>query len=217
MIRMNHVYKTYLKTWPALKDINTIINDGEFVFLTGPSGAGKTTFLKLIYGEEAPSRGELFVQGQKIRRLTHRKRALLRQRIGVVFQDFKLIQRKSVHENLSLAANVVGFSPAQADRRIAEVLSDLRISPKKKVPVYQLSGGEQQRVAIARALVTSPEIILADEPTGNLDPEIASAIMDILKLINARGTTVVMATHDYNLIDRYPFRKIHIAEGRIDE
>ena len=137
MIRMNHLYKTYLKTWPALKDVSVIIHDGEFVFLTGPSGAGKTTFLKLIYGEELPTRGELFVQGRRIKRFSHRKRALLRQRVGVIFQDFKLIQRKSTYDNLALAANVVGFSPREARSRINEVLSDLRISAKSHVPIYQ--------------------------------------------------------------------------------
>jgi len=215
MIRMSHLYKTYLKTWPALKDINITISDREFVFLTGPSGAGKTTFLKLIYGEERPTRGELYVFGKKVRKMSHRGRALLRQKIGVVFQDFKLILTKTVYENMALAANVVGLTPSVAHGRILEILSTLHMGHKIKTPVYQLSGGEQQRAAIARALVTSPRIILADEPTGNLDPSLSSTIMDLLKQINASGTTVVMATHDYNLVDRYPFRRIELEGGRI--
>ena len=217
MIRMSHLYKTYLKTWPALKDINITVSDREFVFLTGPSGAGKSTFLKLIYGEERPTRGELYVFGKKVRRMSHRSRAQLRQKIGVVFQDFKLILTKTVYENMALAANVVGLTPSVAHGRILDILSTLHMGHKIKTPVYQLSGGEQQRAAIARALVTSPRIILADEPTGNLDPSLSSTIMDLLKQINASGTTVVMATHDYNLVDRYPFRRIELEEGRIRE
>jgi len=212
---MSHLYKTYLKTWPALKDINVTINDREFLFLTGPSGAGKTTFLKLIYGEERPTRGELYVLGKRVRKMSHRQRALLRQKIGVVFQDFKLILTKTVYENMALAANVVGLSPSVAHKRILEALSDLHMSHKIKTPVYQLSGGEQQRTAIARALVTSPRLLLADEPTGNLDPSLSSTIMDLLKQINAQGTTVIMATHDYHLVGRYPFRTIEIDGGRI--
>jgi len=215
MISMQHVYKTYLKIWPALKDINVTISKGDFVFLTGPSGAGKSTFLKLIYCEERPSRGDLFLFGEKVGHISHHKRALIRQRIGVVFQDFKLIIHKTAYENLALASNVVGLMPSLAHRRILEVVNQMKLSHKLHVPVYQLSGGEQQRIAIARALVTSPDIILADEPTGNLDPAIADSIMEVLKQLNAQGATIIMATHNYALIERYPFKKIHIAGGTI--
>ena len=215
---MKHLYKTYLKTWPALKDVNVHIDNGEFVFLTGPSGAGKTTFLKLLYCEEYATRGELYIFDQKIKkRLSHKKRALLRQKIGVVFQDFRLILHKTVEENLALAANVVGFSPKEAKHRILEVLNKMKLSHKIKTPIYQLSGGEQQRVAIARALVTHPKLILADEPTGNLDPDISYSIIDTLKELNAEGTTIIMATHDYNLIEKYSFRTIKIKDGYLYE
>lgn len=217
MISMQHVYKTYLKIWPALKDISVTIEKGEFVFLTGPSGAGKSTFLKLIYLEERPSRGDLVLFGEKVGRFSHYKRALIRQRIGVVFQDFKLIIHKTVYENLALAANVVGLYPSLAHRRILEVVNQMKLSHKLHIPVYQLSGGEQQRIAIARALVTGPDIILADEPTGNLDPGISETIMDVLKQLHAQGVTIIMATHNYGLIERYPFRKIHIDGGTIHE
>lgn len=214
---MNHLYKTYLKTWPALKNVNLEISKGEFLFLTGRSGAGKTTFLKLIYLEERPTRGELYLFGNKVNKYNHKKRANLRKRIGIIFQDFKLMFYKTAYDNLALAANVVGFSPKKAHKRILEVLNQMRLSHKINTPIYQLSGGEQQRIAIARALVTHPDIILADEPTGNLDPEISRSIIKVLERINAKGTTVIIATHDYNLIENYTYRKIHIKKGKIHE
>ncbi len=217
MIKMNHLYKTYLKTWPALKNVNLEIDRGEFVFLTGPSGAGKTTFLEIIYLEELPTRGDLYLFGDKIKKYSYNKRAKLRQKMGVVFQNFKLLFYKTAYENLELAANVVGFSPQKAHKRILEVLNQMRLSHKINTPIYQLSGGEQQRVAIARALVTHPDLILADEPTGNLDPAISKSIIKVLEQINARGTTIIMATHDYDLVNNYSYRKLHISKGKIYE
>jgi len=217
MIRLNHLYKTYLKTWPALKNVNLNIGKGEFVFLIGPSGAGKTTFLKILYLEEVPTRGDFYLFDDEVKNYSHKKRALLRQKMGVVFQDFKLMFYKTAYENLELAANVVGFSPKKAHKRTLEVLNQVRLSHKINTPIYQLSGGEQQRIAIARALVTHPDLILADEPTGNLDPEISNSIIRVLEKLNANGTTVIMATHDYKLVNQFSYRKLKINKGRIYE
>jgi cell division transport system ATP-binding protein len=217
MIQTYHVYKQYSRDSSALDDVTLSIDKGEFVFLTGPSGAGKTTFLKLIFREESPTQGQILVNGRNVSAIPESKIPFLRRSIGVVFQDFKLLKRKTVVENVAFVLRVMGVPAADRKRRAFHILKQVGLHHKMNVYPLQLSGGEQQRVAIARALINEPVLLLADEPTGNLDPELAYEIMTLFKEINNRGTTVLVATHDRELINRMGKRVIHLERGRVIE
>lgn len=220
MISFSHVSKRYEKDWTALQDVHFRMDRGEFVFLTGPSGAGKTTVLKLIYMDEKPDIGEVMISFNKdlAYRSTETSRAtiqLLRRRLGIVFQDFKLLADRNIFENVAFALRIAGYSNKRIKARVYEVLTLTGISHKAKNLPHQLSGGEQQRVSIARAMANEPYIILADEPTGNLDPQTSKEIIKIFQNINASGTAVLMATHDYDLINRLPYRRLMLKRGEL--
>ena len=216
-IRMFHVSKSYLAGSFALRDVSIELAKGEFVFLTGPSGAGKTSLLKLIFGAEHPSEGQIVVLGRNIARLGESAVPPLRRKIGVVFQDFKLLPRRTVEDNVALALQVTGRPPRETRARVFAILKQLGLQHRRYHHPLSLSGGEQQRVAIARALVNEPEILLADEPTGNLDPELTIEIMDLIASAALRGTTVVVATHELDLVRRYGKRTVRLEGGRIVE
>ncbi|MEO6096410.1 MAG: cell division ATP-binding protein FtsE [Fibrobacteria bacterium] len=220
MISFIHVSKKYEKDWTALKDVHFRLDRGEFAFLTGPSGAGKTTVLKLIYMDEKPDIGEVLISFNKD--LAYRsaetsmsKIQLLRRRLGIVFQDFKLLPDRNVFENVAFALRVAGYSSKRIKQRTYEVLTMTGISHKAKNLPHQLSGGEQQRVSIARAMANEPYVILADEPTGNLDPQTSAEIVKIFQNINASGTAVLMATHDFGLINSLPYRRLMLNRGSL--
>ncbi len=216
LIQLFHANKFYPGNEdPALGDVTLHVEKGEFVFLTGPSGAGKTTLLKLIFAAEQCSSGQVLVAGRNIARLKRRQVPALRRQIGVVFQDFKLIENHSVFDNVALTLDVRGVDRRKSADRVKEVLKRVGLAHKLNVKPLQLSGGEQQRVAIARALVADPLIVLADEPTGNLDPERSVDIMNLLGDISARGATVMVATHDPSLLERYRKRVINLEAGRV--
>ncbi len=214
-ISMYHVSKSYLAGSFALRDVSLEFGRGEFVFLTGPSGAGKTTLLRLLFAAERPSEGQIVVLGRNIARLGESAIPPLRRRIGVVFQDFKLLPTRTVEENVSLALDVLGTPRRQARARVFAVLKQLGLQHRRYHHPLSLSGGEQQRVAIARALVNEPEILLADEPTGNLDPDLTLEIMDLIASASTRGTTVIVATHELGLVNRYGKRVVRLEGGRI--
>ena len=216
MIQLFHVHKQY-RDQPALLDINLEVEKGEFVFLTGPSGAGKTTLLKLIFCAERVQRGQILVNGRNIARIRESAIPYLRRNIGVVFQDFKLLGAASVFENVALSLQVLGRPPSEIRRKVRAMLEAVGLEHKADSSPQRLSGGEQQRVAIARALVNDPAILLADEPTGNLDPTLTLDIMNLLADFNARGTTVLVATHDQSLLDRYQKRRLTLEAGRIKD
>ena len=215
MIQTFHVYKHYGQEAVALSDMTLNIDKGEFVFLTGPSGAGKTTLLKLIFREERPSQGQILVNGRNVSAIPEAKIPFLRRNIGVVFQDFKLLMQKTVFENVALVLKVMGVHKSERKRRGYQILKQVGLQHKIHSYPMQLSGGEQQRVAIARALVNEPVILLADEPTGNLDPALAFEIMSLFQEISARGTTVLVATHDHELITHMEKRVIYLKGGRL--
>jgi len=215
LIQTFHVYKQYNRESLALSDVTVEVDKGEFVFLTGPSGAGKTTFLKLIFREEVPTQGQILVNGRNVSAIPESKIPYLRRSIGVVFQDFKLLKRKSVFENVAFVLRVTGVHRAERKRRAFQILKQVGLHHKMHAYPLQLSGGEQQRVAIARALINEPVLLLADEPTGNLDPDLALEIMTLFKEINNRGTTVLVATHDRDLIARMGKRVISLERGRV--
>ncbi len=216
-VRMYHVSKSYMAGQYALHDVSLEVRKGEFVFLTGPSGAGKTTLLELIFAAEQPSVGQILVLGRNVARLGAGAVPALRRRVGVVFQDFKLLQDRTVEENVRLALDVVGTPRREARSRVFQILKSVGLQHRRLHHPLSLSGGEQQRVALARALVNEPEILLADEPTGNLDPELTIEIMDLIVATATRGTTVLVATHDHSLIDRYGKRVLRLEAGRIAE
>lgn len=215
MIRLYNVSKQYADRI-ALRDISFTVSKGEFCYITGPSGAGKTTMLKLLYGAIHPTMGQLQVAGIDLSRPGKKQLANLRQQIGIVFQDFKLIPSRTVGENIGLALEVIGTPRDIIDRRIQAVLNIVGLPDRQDLYPTFLSGGEQQRVAIARAIVNDPSILLADEPTGNLDGAMAVAVMDILQKINLRGTTVLVATHDAALMKRFPYRCIRFRNGQLE-
>ena len=215
MIRFIDVHKEYDNGTKALKGVNVRIDDGEFVFLVGPSGSGKSTLIKLITAEIAPTEGRGMVNGFNLANITPRQVPQMRRTLGVIFQDFRLIEKKTVYENLSFAMRAIGASNRELRRRIPYVLQLVGLDQKGERFPGQLSGGEQQRVAIARALVNNPSMIIADEPTGNLDPQRSLEIMMLLERINELGTTVLVVTHEKNLVNRFAKRVVAIENGRI--
>jgi cell division transport system ATP-binding protein len=215
MIQAFHVSKQYDRESSALADVTFTVEDGEFCFLTGPSGAGKTTLLKLVFREELPSTGQILVGGRNVTAIPDRHIHELRRSIGVVFQDFKLLKRRTVLENVAFVLKMLGVPAAEQKRRAFLALKAVGLHQRMHAYPLQLSGGEQQRVAIARALINEPMLILADEPTGNLDPEMAEEIMALFREVNARGTTVLVATHDREMIQRMGKRVIALERGRV--
>lgn len=217
MISFSHVYKTYPGPVHALRDVTLNIDKGEFLFLTGPSGAGKTTLFRMISAFDKPSSGLVNVAGHDLGEISAREVPYYRRRIGVVFQDFRLLKGRSVFENVALPLEVRSDRQANISRKVDEMLENVGLSYKRKNFIEQLSGGEQQRVAIARALIHQPGVLIADEPTGNLDPEKSEEIMDLLERVNAQGTTVFVATHDLELVKRRSKRVLRIQSGHIED
>ena len=217
MIEAYHVSKAYSRGVYALRDLSLRIEKGDFIFLTGPSGAGKSTLLRLLLRQDVPSEGQLVVGGRNLSTLSARQVQAYRRSLGFVFQDFKLLPAKTVLENVSFVPRVLGMPPSQQQRRTFQVLKWVGLQHRMNAFPLELSGGEQQRIAIARALVNDPAIILADEPTGNLDPDLSLEIMNLFREINARGTTVVVATHDRELIRRVGRRAVTLDHGHIVE
>ncbi|WP_126428685.1 cell division ATP-binding protein FtsE [Brevibacillus marinus] len=215
MIEMFDVWKTYPNGTHALKGINVRIEKSEFVYVVGPSGAGKSTFIKLMYREEKPTKGQIFLGGFNISRIKESQIPLLRRSIGVVFQDFKLLPTLTVFENVAFAMEVIEAPKKSIKPRVMDVLGLVKLKHKAKMLPSELSGGEQQRVALARALVNNPGIIIADEPTGNLDPDTSWEIMHLFEEINQHGTTVVMATHNREIVNTMRKRVIAIENGQI--
>ena len=215
MVRLIDVYKEYDNGTKALKGVDLRIDDGEVVFLVGPSGSGKSTIIKLITAEIALTEGRLMVNGYNLNNISPRQVPYMRRTLGIIFQDFRLIEKKTVYENLSFAMRAVGASSREVKRRIPYVLKLVGLDQKEDRYPAQLSGGEQQRVAIARALVNNPSMIIADEPTGNLDPQRSLEIMILLEKINELGTTVLVVTHEKNLVNRFDKRVVAIENGRI--
>ncbi len=217
MIEAHHLSKLYSRGVYALRDLTLNIDKGEFLFLTGPSGAGKSTLLRLLLREELPSEGDLKVAGRNLRELKGSQIQSYRRAIGFVFQDFRLIPRFTVFQNVAFVMRVLGVAVAAQQRKTFQVMKWVGLQHRMNAYPEELSGGEQQRVAIARALVNEPQLVLADEPTGNLDPDLSLEIMNLFREINARGTTVVVATHDRELIRRVGRRTITLDQGRIVE
>ncbi len=215
MIQLFNIGKIYNNGAPALHDINLKIPSGDFVYVTGSSGAGKSTLLRLLYCAEKPSRGQILMGDRNTTRLSSRNIALLRRDIGFVFQDFKLLNSRTVFENIALPLQVQGISRQEISSRVYQVLQYVGLEYKLKRTPLELSGGEQQRVAIARAMVVNPRLLLADEPTGNLDHELAVEIMEMFARINELGTTVLIATHDQDMLQRFEHRTIVLHNGNI--
>ena len=215
MIRFDNVRKTYPSGTHALNGMSFELKDGEFAFLVGPSGAGKSTILSLLTAEEPITEGNLMVNGYNLNTIRPRQVPYLRRSLGIVFQDFRLIPNKTVYENMAFAMRVIGASNKEMKKRIPYVLDLVGLADKQDRYPDELSGGEQQRVAIARALVNNPSTIIADEPTGNLDPDRSLEIMTLLEMINALGTTMLVVTHEKALVNHFNKRVIHIEEGRV--
>lgn len=216
MIEFNDVSMVYKRgSRPALSHVSALIERGEFVFLVGKSGSGKSTFMSLIYRENRPTSGQIHVVGQNVNELSRWKVPKLRRQIGTVFQDFRLLENKNVYQNVALAMQVIGKPRHQIKTDVPAVLELVGLADKGRRMPYELSGGEQQRVAIARAMVNRPQILLADEPTGNLDPRTSLGIMKLLDRINRAGTTVVMATHDDEIVDQMRKRVIELVDGQV--
>ena len=215
MIIARNVGKRYEEGNEVLKNVNFIIEKGEFVFLVGASGAGKSTLIKMFLRETVPSEGEFIMNDVNIADLKHKDIPYFRRGLGVVFQDFRLLEDRTVYENVEFAMQIVGASRREIRRRVPTVLNMVGLNYKAKMFPRQLSGGEQQRVALARALVNNPTLLIADEPTGNLNPETAMEIMEIFESINAMGTTIIMATHAHDIVDAMHKRVIAIEDGRL--
>jgi len=215
MIQLFNVCKAYQRDQNALSDITLRIEKGEFVYLTGASGAGKSTLLKLLYCAERPTRGQILVNGRNITRFGPARIPYLRRDLGIIFQDFKLLIRRTVFENVAFPLEVQGRKRFEISKKVYQTLKNVGLEHRLHYYPLQLSGGEQQRVAVARALVVDPLILLADEPTGNLDPEVTLDIMELFKNANARGTTIIMATHDRNLIQQFPRRIVSLTAGSL--
>ncbi|HBH80680.1 MAG TPA: cell division ATP-binding protein FtsE [Nitrospira sp.] len=212
MIQLIHVSKWYDRR-PALSDVMIEIEKGEFVLLMGPSGSGKSTILRMLIGEEQPDEGQLFVQGKNVTKLKRSEIPYLRRKVGSVFQDFRLLPKKSVFDNVALPLIVQGVSEKDIRRKVTEALRAVGVEHKRDQSPSSLSTGEQQRACIARAIVNGPVVLLADEPTGNLDPELTGEIIELFKLINARGTTVVVATHNHHVMHQVNCRVISLMQG----
>ena len=215
MIEFQNVSKTYSNGTKALQNVSLKVDKGEFVFIVGSSGAGKSTFLKLIMGEEKANSGEITVNGKKLSTLRNRDIPYLRRTMGIVFQDFRLIDTMTVYENVAFAMHVVGAAPKNIRKRVPYILGLVGLQNKAKCLPAELSGGERQRVTLARALVNNPEMIIADEPTGNIDPALSYEIVDLLSEINRRGTTVLMVTHEHNLVKHFHRRVVQIHDGQV--
>ncbi|HAP38358.1 MAG: cell division ATP-binding protein FtsE [Nitrospira sp.] len=214
MIQLFHVSKYYDRR-PALSDVTLEIEKGEFVLLMGPSGAGKSTLLKLLIGAERPEEGQILIQGRSLSKLRAWEIPVLRRKVGIVLQDFRLLPKKTVFDNVSLPLLVQGASTPDIRRKVAEALRSVGLDHKKDLFPSGLSTGEQQRVCIARAIVNGPIMLLADEPTGNLDPDLTSEIIELFKAINARGTTIIVATHDPNVLAQVNRRVITLDHGKV--
>ncbi|TDQ36948.1 cell division ATP-binding protein FtsE [Aureibacillus halotolerans] len=215
MIKMKEVHKTYGNGVVALSGISVDIQQSEFVYIVGPSGAGKSTFMKMMYREEKPTSGTIEINGVDLKTIKDRQIPQLRRNIGVIFQDFKLLQTLTVYENIAFALEVTEEYPKQIKRKVMDVLDLVRLKHKARFLPHELSGGEQQRVSIARSIVNRPKVVVADEPTGNLDPATSWSIMDVLEEINDRGTTVLMATHNKEIVNTVKKRVIAVENGRI--
>ena len=215
MIKMKEVYKQYPNGIMAANGFDVHIKQGEFVYVVGPSGAGKSTFIKMMYREEKATKGEIIVNGIDLFKLKNKQVPYLRRNIGVVFQDFKLLPSLTVYENIAFALEVIEETPKNIQKRVMQVLDLVKLKHKARMFPDELSGGEQQRVSLARSIVNTPKVIIADEPTGNLDPETSWEIMNVFEEINTQGTTVVMATHNREIVNTIKHRVIAIENGRI--
>lgn len=215
MIEFQNVSKIYSNGTEALRNVNLHVDDGEFIFIVGSSGAGKSTFLKLITCEERPTDGEIVLGEQKLSELRRSDVPYLRRTMGMVFQDFRLIHKMTVYENIAFAMHVVGASGREIRKRVPYILGLVNLQDKANCHPRELSGGEQQRVGLARALVNSPRLLIADEPTGNIDPALSFEIVDLLSEINKRGTTILMVTHEHNLVRHFQRRVVEIHDGTV--
>nr|WP_275901021.1 cell division ATP-binding protein FtsE [Paenibacillus periandrae] len=212
---MQDVWKTYADGSQALKGITVKVNRNEFLYVVGPSGAGKSTFMKLIYREERPTKGSIFVNGFNLEKLKQRKIPYVRRNIGVIFQDYRLLPKLTAYENIAFAMEVIEAPKKIIKKRVLEVLELVKLRDKASSLPTQMSGGEQQRIAIARAIVNNPTVIIADEPTGNLDPDTSWGIMKLMEEINFRGTTIIMATHNKEIVNTMRKRVLAIEDGQI--
>ncbi len=215
MIQLYNVTKKYGGDVAAVKDLTLQIGKGEFLYITGASGAGKTTFLRLLYAAEKPTRGQILIDRQNVSRISSRQIPYLRRKIGVVFQDFKLLHSRTVYENVAFALEAQGKKRYEVSKKVYQAIKEVGLEHRLQRKPMELSGGEQQRIAIARALVVDPLILLADEPSGNLDQDVTFEIMNLFKRANARGTTVLLATHDHSLNQRFPRRVLTLDQGRL--
>ena len=215
IIELKGVSKTYQTGTHALNDVNLTVNKGEFVFVVGSSGAGKSTFMKLLMREEKPTAGEIIVNGFKLNKMRRKDVPMLRRTMGIVFQDFRLIPNMTVYENVAFSMHVVGATKQQIRKKVSYVLSVVGLSGKARSKPAELSGGEQQRVGLARALVNNPSLIIADEPTGNVDPNMSYEIVEMLTEINKMGTTILMVTHEHQLVRDFKRRVIMLENGRV--
>ncbi len=215
MIEFQNVSKTYANGTKALKDVSLKVDKGEFVFIVGSSGAGKSTFLKLIMCEEKPNEGEVSVNGRKLSEIKRRDVPYIRRTMGIVFQDFRLIDNMTVFENVAFAMHIVGASNKEICKRVPYILGLVNLQNKAKCHPSELSGGERQRVGLARALINNPKLIIADEPTGNIDPALSFEIVDLLNEINRRGTTILMVTHEHSLVKHFHRRVVEIHDGAV--
>jgi cell division transport system ATP-binding protein len=212
---MEDVWKAYPNGVMAVNGISVHVEKGEFVYIVGPSGSGKSTFIKMMYHEVKPTRGKIIIDGLDLSTMKNRQIPLLRRKVGVVFQDFKLLPKLTVYENVAFALEVIEEHPKQIRKKVMEVLDLVKLKHKARAMPHELSGGEQQRISIARSIVNSPSLVVADEPTGNLDPDNAWSIMEVFEQINARGTTIVMATHNKEIVNEKTQRVIAIEGGMI--